>query len=1032
MNINFQTITGQKTSQDKILSGMEAKERTIPVPSGNTPVSNSGYALDIDATGFTDNAYAAHERSAKDISAMAQNSDIGTEHDFMILLSNTLSEEDYAKAVKDGYDLKDINSSEAVTIVDKIKSVLLESGQVIAGYNDDLSLEQLKKITGSESFARALQGSFHENDIPLTQENVKEARSAYEQVSGIKELDDAAVGFMVQNDMEPTIENVYCAAHSTNGTAASRRGFYAQDAAGYYAQKADSSNLQGLDSQIERIIEEAGLNPKDESLKMDSRWLITKGIPLTGENLEKMRNIKSAQIPLTEEFGAKAVAAAIADGKKAVEANLTDPRSNLQKAKDIAAEVQTISDENIKDTIAAGKMINIRNLTADFGADTKAVAENDRTLVAARLQLEEVRLRMTTEANKQLLDRGFSIDTAPMEELIERLKNTLSMVGDEAAGMAVDEATDITPQNAGFVAKFTITRIQVIANGPADVVGALFGEAGSASLLKISATAETMTARFRQAGEGYEKLMTAPRADFGDSIKKAFRNVDDILEDLGEEITEESRRAVRILGYNRMDINKENLEKVRAFDSQLQSTVSRLKPGAVLDLIRQGKNPLGMTMEELSSALDDNSQSGEGHKGKSEERYAKFLFKLEHKGEITPEERTSFIGIYRLFHTLKTTDYQAIGSLLKTDRKMTLENLLDATRNQKASRRGMDYVVDDEFGGLSVKENQAGIRIDQQIDEAFRYYRSKAQVVYENLEPEKLLQAKPQPDTLLPELADALKQAETDEELERAFVKADLDNIRRTALLKAAEPAAEEMKAVDIELTFNNLEAYISEKRDRKSGNTIWERMWDFKDTDLLSDALDGDDYKDTYVKVLDDMSDKLSRELMDEKDSYIDVRAISLLQKQISVMSMSAERESFEVPVNIDGDRISMNVTLKSDDREVSRMDASVQTFEYGLLTLSLYIEDGSAKGMLKTTNGSGPDESEYLEKVRTKLCEKIEEKLSGISAIRENIAIIYRAQSGPAPAGAGDYKAREGTPQVKTETRTLLTMAKAFIEAL
>ena len=42
-------------------------------------------------------------------------------------------------------------------------------------------------------------------------------------------------------------------------------------------------------------------------------------------------------------------------------------------------------------------------------------------------------------------------------------------------------------------------------------------------------------------------LMTAPRTDLGDSIQKAFRNVDDILNDLDMELTDDNRRAVRFL-----------------------------------------------------------------------------------------------------------------------------------------------------------------------------------------------------------------------------------------------------------------------------------------------------------------------------------------------------------------------------------------------------------------------------------------------------------------------------------------------------
>ena len=83
--------------------------------------------MDIDATGFTNNAYAQHQRSADDISQIAENKDVFSEHNFMALMANTMSEEDYNRALEDGFDLKDLNSKEAVTIVDKIKSVLLEA-----------------------------------------------------------------------------------------------------------------------------------------------------------------------------------------------------------------------------------------------------------------------------------------------------------------------------------------------------------------------------------------------------------------------------------------------------------------------------------------------------------------------------------------------------------------------------------------------------------------------------------------------------------------------------------------------------------------------------------------------------------------------------------------------------------------------------------------------------------------------------------------------------------------------------------------
>ena len=980
MNISFQTITGQKTSQDSILSGMEAEGRIVSGPSRKDTLSKAGYAMSLDGTGFTDHAYADHSRSIEDITAMAGNTDVQLQHNYMALLSNILSEEDYAKALEDGFDIKNMNVEETVSIVDKIKAVLLESGVEVVGYNDNLSHEKLKRITGSDSMANALEKSFSENDIPLTSENVNEAKAAAEQIRDITELDDSAVKFMVLNNMEPTIGNVYFAAHSTNGQSTTGRGYYAQEG-GYFAQTADSIDFDQLAPQMDRVIEEAGLDPKDSENKENAKWMVAQGIPLTPEKLEKVAQIKEIVLPASEEILASATASAIADGKKAVDGNLVEPVSNLQK--------------------------NIR----------------------AQLQMEEIRLKMTVEAGRKMAGSGFEIDTAGIEDVIKSLKETLREMDDEAAGRAVDEITNVEPAGNEYAMRFTMTRVSIIEQAPVDIVGQMTGEFESASLYKISESAENLISKFRQAGEGYEKLMTAPRADLGDSIKKAFRNVDEILKDNNIELNDDSRRAVRILGYNRMEVSEESIEKIKAWDSKLQAVVSRLKPGAVLDLIRAGKNPLAMTIDELSENLDQQEQGDNGRR--DQEKYARFLYKLEHNGEITKEEKTSYIGIYRLFHTLQASDYQAIGSVLKTNKKMTIGNLLDATRNQKAEKRGLDYKVDDDFGGIDLKSRTESLRIDEQINSAFIYYKSKAEYVYENLEPEKFLAAQPTQDTLLPELADNLRKAESDQKLDREYVQDQIRQIRQIASLKAAEPAIEELKSVDVAVTFNNLESMISVRRDRRNGN-IWEKTEDIKETALLTEKLDEEDYEENYLKILGDVSDKLNEELMNEKDSYIDVRAISLLQKQISVMRGSAEHGSFEVPVEIDGFKLSMHVTLKSEKNANTRMDASVQTDEYGLITLSIYRENGQMRGMLTTTNSSSQEETEYLENVRTRLCDNIAEKIQDTGISREKIAILYHTGAGLGAGGVVRAQAMDGRTTDKTETRTLLTMAKAFIEAL
>lgn len=985
MSVSFQTIGDKRPANEQNIKSTEVDNKFFTgAAKAETPKVKS-FLVDLDSSFYSSDAYAQNGKNLEDIQKLAQNTDVQNNHNYMALLSNTMSDEDYAAVLEGGFDFGNLNSAETVTIVDKIKSVLLESGKVITGYNDDLSLDKLEKITGSRSFAAELQKSFSENDIPVTTKNVTEAKQAFEQISDIEKIDDSAVKYLVVNGKEPTINNIYLAQHSTNGQNASGRGFYAQDSYGYYAKKADSLDVEQVLPQIEKIVEEAGYDKTDESKIEQAKWAIEQGIPLTKENFEAVIDIKEIEFPVTTELGAKAIAAALADGKEAQDANLHDPVSSIKK------------------------------------------------MLSTRLELEENRIKMSADANIKMADKDFSIDLKPMEKLVELIKEELKVLQNEEAGKIIDEKTQVNDANKEYVLSMTMTRVDIIRQGPADVTGAILDQFESATLTEISDISLELSQKYKMAKEGYEKMETAPRADLGDSIKKAFRNVDEILADLGKEITEDNRRAIRILGYNALEINEENFEKIRAYDLRLKETIERLKPGAVLDLIRHGKNPLGMTVEELSKELDQNQFGNNNDSGKkSDEKYAKFLYKLEKTNGITLEERKSFIGIYRLFHNIKANDYKAIGDLLKTGREMTLGNLLDATRTQIKAAKGIDFKVDDEFGGLDLIGNVEGERIDEQIESAFIFYKAHADIVYENLEPEKLKAANPKNKTLLEELSQNLDKQEIDEELEKAYRTETLRHIRAVVSSREAQAAIDETETTQIELNFNNLEAVIENRRERRRGK-FWDKATEFDESikkeeeDLLT-LLDEEGYEDSYKQKLDQIAEKLTDTLMSAEDSYIDVRAITLMQKQISVMKKASENASFDVPVEIDGSSISMHITLKSDDTNKSRMDASIQTFEYGLITASLYEESGLIKGMITTSMPEVSEEAEYLGNVKAKLCSKLSEKIKDLGVDRNQIGILYGAKL---TQNRSTGSARSVDRKI-TNTDTLLKMAKAFIEAL
>jgi hypothetical protein len=205
--------------------------------------------------------------------------------------------------------------------------------------------------------------------------------------------------------------------------------------------------------------------------------------------------------------------------------------------------------------------------------------------------------------------------------------------------------------------------------------------------------------------------------------------VDDILQDLQLDTSETNRRAVRILAYNNTEITPENIMEVKALDEQMQRAFSNMKPAVTLEMIRRGENPLDMTMEQLNQAAQEIQQE---NGTQEQERFSKYLWKLEQNHEISEEERSSYIGIYRLIAQVEKGDGAALGFLMNQGSDVTMRNLLRAVRSEKKS--GLDYQVDDDFDG--VDSTAEGPKIDEQISAAFQ--QNCLRDVMEHISPEKL------------------------------------------------------------------------------------------------------------------------------------------------------------------------------------------------------------------------------------------------------------------------------------------------------
>ncbi len=814
-----------------------------------TAKSMSAYELTLTST--SEKSLMVGERSNREkgttlaeIQQKAESADVAIQQDYMTLMSNTLSEEDYAKLEEEGFRFSDMDPEEAVTIVDKIKAELVKSGQHIVGYTDDLDVETLSQAIGSESLARAIRDSFKQADIPMTEENVNKVVQAWDMTKNLKTPTGGSYHYMIDNELPPEIWNFYLAQSSGAGEGEySQSGYYAEDVQGYYSQSAALAGYQQrgdadskLSEQIDKVIKQAGMQVTEEN-RQAAGWLLFRDLPLTPENLKHLQEVKSVTFPVEQKSFAKAAVTAISRGENPIRGNLAKEENIYEKANDILEKYGNLTD---------------------------------------RKQLEEIRLRMTAEVNVKLLKSGFAIDTAPMEELLEAIRQAEAEV-----------AARYFPRDEQAVSKYetyqaTNRIVEQLPTMPVQLLGSMPIVGNDATTLEnFHEKGLELKQRYDKASESYEALMTAPRRDMGDSIKKAFANVDDILQDLGYDTNDENRRAVRILAYNRMEMSVENIALVKNADEQVRSVVEKMTPAATLKMIRDGVNPLEATFEELNQYFDDLPESYED----AAESYSRFLYGLEKQKEISAQERESFIGIYRLVRQIEKTDGAAIGALVNTQAELGFSNLLSAVRSGKF--KSMDVKVTDELGMME-EMVQKGVTISEQIAKGFV---TKVQGMLKEIS-----------------YTGEAKESYQQMELEQIRMAAKADN-ESLALLQRGELPANAGNLLAAQALMSKGKSPFEEWKNRAKNDTADELY--HKLVNVWETMEDKERFAEDYETLLEETLQNVEDMSIMEAVSSLDVKQFQLLHKQLSVAASLARKEEFILPMYIGEELANVHVTL-------------------------------------------------------------------------------------------------------------------------
>jgi hypothetical protein len=903
----------------------------------------------------------------------------------MAVIANTTSQEDLAKMQEDGYSLSDTDSRTIVTVTDKIKAALAKAGVDISKYGDTMSREELEEITGSDVVATQIAQELNRNDLPLTDDNLEDCQKAYEKAQEIDTPDDGAVRYLIQNELPPTIENIYKAEHSYT------------EAAQFTENRISDGDFAAIEEQVEKIIADAGLTVDDQT-KADSRWLIQNSLPLTGENLVYVNQLRGLTTQDADEIIA-AMGEAVAEGNRPMDGMLIEGYSLADQAQDAMDVVSQATDADLEYLIEKGQELTIANLKAaeanraegvgtlgitevgeestatEFGiaeagqelstaeegiaAGQEATAgtldESGLKLLTAKRQLEEIRLAMTTEANYALLKKGISIDTKPLEELVEDLKNQEKNYYRDLLEQSGIEAGE---EKVSAFARTT----EVLADLKGYPANILNPEHTDDTLNTLHESGRILKDTYTKANESYEALMTAPRKDLGDSIDKAFGNVDDILQDLNMDTTEANRRAVRILAYNEIDITVENISRMKAKDEEVQRVFSNMTPQVTMEMIRNNQNPLDMELSDLNRVAEEiKSQSSES----DTERFSKYLWKLEQNQEITEEERDSYIGIYRLIAQVEKTDGAAIGALVNEGAELTMRNLLSAVRTGK--KGGMDYRVDDDFAGAEgVAKNP---RIDDQIMAAFQ--QNCLRDAMDEMTPQAAakLTAQDWEDMTPEQLKEALQQAadedHTDADLESSYLQEQLSEL--TEVLTAPEEVYAYLERSEQPNTVTNILAVEQLLRDpnqmfaalfqpKGASQTRLQQVAEMKELVLerFGEAIktpeDLAEAQEALAETVEHAMDNMILE--NESVNSLDLRALRLATRQFTLCAQQTKEESYMIPMQTGDGVTGVSLKIIRGEKKKGFVDILFRGDTMGKVAASFEAKENGISGMIATDN--------------------------------------------------------------------------------
>ncbi len=802
----------------------------------------------------------------------------------------------------------------------------------------------ISSVNNAEEITKRLEKA----NLPVTKANIERVSTALEMVSHTPKLTSEDKAYLIGNEKEVTPENIYKASYTGSK-------FNNIPSTVVITEE----EWEELKPKVTELLQKEGIKADTESLD-SAKWLLGEDLPITGENIEKLSLLNSLQGSYNEKEVLDLIIQGMKDNTYPEKANLIQAEQSLENTKKTIRTMdllQQLTDE-VAERVEPDEMISLNTISQYQNASVETDGKNSLEVknITARRQLEELRLKLTMESCYRLYQQGIEVDKEGLENVINQLKSM-----EESYYHQFYEAADVVPDELKTnLLAATDQVVSQLKTMPDTILAATFSIRRSITLMGLYETGRSTKSNLVATGQkakldNYETLMTSPRKDLGDSIKKAFSNVDSILKDLNMELSESNRQAVRILGYNSIDITKENITQMKEYQLQVKSVISSLTPEVTVSLIQEGDNPLQVSLSELNEKLEAIQKSLDTT---SEEKFSEYLYKLDQKKSLSTEEREAYIGVYRLLYQVEKSDGAAVGAVVKANQELTLGNLLTAIRSKK--KEGMDIIADEEFGGLDTTTTETSIT--QQINKVYMG-RQITHEVYQKLEPaiiDQVYQSEVMDsymDLGIEQLYDASTNS-TDQvnfQFNELKYQQMLENYGRTKeatilVQNGQKVSANQLEAASILMT----EGSPLYKEIKEQARKL--------DTDLAKSI------QSTYEGVMDRLAEgtveesfqsltsqlhQMFEKAMDTENVTVDqIEQIRKYQNCIRLAGSLRNHQTFELPVVVGEDILNLKVKLVEGNHETSSVKIQMSGEQYGTMDAVATVKGDILEGYFVCNN--------------------------------------------------------------------------------